>query len=836
MISRNLIICGLEIKPMADKAEGAFSYQDEDDPSTISKPSIPTPSDHAGEAPLEKKISESKEGKIQTKASSHINISMDLAKGTRLQITIEALSDLEDAQIQGGEDAIFSQTIISDGEPISISIPAHLSEVNNQSRRVITPGLMSKSGSPSNGIVSRIWWRLRAWPASLANTLFVLALLVYLATHLIGLADFPIYFFTDEAVQTVLAGDLVRDSFKNEEGIFLPTYFKNGSQYNLSLSVYLQVIPYLLAGKSVFVTRIVSALLTLLAAISIALMLRDVFKVRYWWSGVLFLAITPAWFLHSRTAFETVEATSFYAGFLYFYLLYRYRSPRYLYTALVLGALTFYTYSPAQLVMVLTGILLLISDWRYHWEHRTFAWRGLGLLILLVLPFVRFQIMQPQENLAHLHLLHSYWMQPIPFSEKIRQYLREYSYGLSPLYWFTANDRDLIRHVMNGYGHILIFTFPFACLGLIKAFQNIRRSDQRLLIIALLAAPSGAALVEIAITRAMFFIIPVTMFTVIGVSASLEWLGKRRVSSRNMAMGLFLILSLVNFGMLRDALVNGPTWYHDYGLGGLQYGARQVFSEIQKYLKDSPDTHIVLSPSWANGSDILARFFLSEPLPIEMGSIEGFLFQRLDLDQNTLLVMIPDEYQKALTSDKLTDVQLVKTLPYPDGQVGFYFARMRYVDNVDQIFASERQARQKPLMGEVNLDGQVATVKYPYLDMGEIQQAFDHDTNTLIRTLEANPLILILELPEARQIDGVSALVGGTPTSLTVRVGGNVGSGNLVYSDSAGESPKPRQMVIQFDESIWINHLEVEIKNLNDSEPAHVHLWEMSLHWTNPTQ
>ena len=33
-------------------------------------------------------------------------------------------------------------------------------------------------------------------------------------------------------------------------------------------------------------------------------------------------------------------------------------------------------------------------------------------------------------------------------------------------------------------------------------------------------------------------------------------------------------------------------------------------------------------------------------------------------------------------------------MAYPDGQPGFYFVRMRYADNVDTIFAAERQARQ----------------------------------------------------------------------------------------------------------------------------------------------
>jgi hypothetical protein len=82
-------------------------------------------------------------------------------------------------------------------------------------------------------------------------TLFILAVLCYLLTRFIGLADFPIFFFCDEAVQTVLAADLVRDGFYNVSTEFLPTFFFNAYQYNLGPSVYLQVIPFLLLGKSV---------------------------------------------------------------------------------------------------------------------------------------------------------------------------------------------------------------------------------------------------------------------------------------------------------------------------------------------------------------------------------------------------------------------------------------------------------------------------------------------------------------------------------------------------------------------------------------------------------
>ena len=62
---------------------------------------------------------------------------------------------------------------------------------------------------------------------SLEYILFGLGLSLYLITHLVGLDDFPIYFFTDEAAQTVLAADFIRDDLHGSEGELLPTYLRN---------------------------------------------------------------------------------------------------------------------------------------------------------------------------------------------------------------------------------------------------------------------------------------------------------------------------------------------------------------------------------------------------------------------------------------------------------------------------------------------------------------------------------------------------------------------------------------------------------------------------------
>ena len=124
------------------------------------------------------------------------------------------------------------------------------------------------------------------------------------------------------------------------------------------MAVYMQLLPYLIFGKIPFITRATSVLVTLIAASSVGLILRDGLKVKHWWVGVLFLSITPTWFLHSRTAWEMGEFVGFYSGALCAYMYYRIKSPKYLYLAIFLGALGFYTYSPGQVLVPFTALAL----------------------------------------------------------------------------------------------------------------------------------------------------------------------------------------------------------------------------------------------------------------------------------------------------------------------------------------------------------------------------------------------------------------------------------------------------------------------------------------------
>jgi len=682
----------------------------------------------------------------------------------------------------------------------------------------------------------------------LPTLLFAIGLSVYLLTRLIGLTDWPIYFFTDEAVQTVMAQDFIQNGLRNYKDELMPTYFNKNSTYNLSsLSVYLQVIPYLLFGKSAFVTRAVSVVVSTFGAVMVGLTLRDIFKLRYWWSSVLLLSVAPAWFLHTRTAFETVEMSAFFAGFLYFYLRYRCINPKSLYPALVFGALVFYTYSPGQLIIVVSGIFLLLSDMRYHWQQRKVALRGLLLLGVLVLPFLRYYLNYPDALLQHLTTRAPFWMEDVPFVDKLERFFQEYLSAFDPRYWFIPNRNDLDRHLMQGYGHLSLWMAPITLLGLLVSLFRLRSPATRAVLLALLAAPAGSALVEVGITRILVLIIPAVLMMTIGLNQALEWLVRftawvvkrlrgvdpqpENIYRTHTVLALLLAVSLIwaNLAMLRDALVNGPLWYQDYTLAGMQYGARQLFSAVQEYYESHPGVEMIVTPNWTNGADAVANFFLPTEAPVRLGSVEGHIFQHFPLTDQMVFVVMPDELDKVIASGKFEQVTIELTLNYPNGQPGFYFIRLRYVENIDEILAAERESRRFLLEDTFTIDGQLVDVRYSMLDMGNIELLFDGNPRTVARTLEANPFIVELIFAEARPVSGVSIGLGASNMQVRVIVTTDPGGDMLTFDTSFTGSVSEPVLELDFGEQLRAGMIRFEILNPNAAEPTNIHVWEIGL-------
>lgn len=684
-----------------------------------------------------------------------------------------------------------------------------------------------------------VWkfWKVTSWlliresikTLSLTFIVFIFASGIYLISHTIGLADFPIYFFTDEAIQTVSAAELVRDGFYGPDKIFLPTYFPNGSYWNLSLSVYAQILPYMLFGKSVFVTRFTSLLLSGLFVLVLVEAMRKTIGQRAWWSLILFLAVTPTWFLHSRTAFETVLFSGFYAGFLGAYLLYLQQSPRYLYLAVFLAALAFYAYSPGQVVIAVSAIAFFVADFRYHWQNRAFLAKGLLFVLLLATPYFRFLFYHHEAPFQHLRNLDSYWFFDLPLTEKVLRYLKEYLMGLNPYYWFMPHSIDLNRHTMKGYGHLGLWNLPFIVLGLIYALRQWRRPPYRVFLIAWLVVPSGAALVGIGITRLLAMVIPMAVFATLGWEWILSILPQPRWQ-KVAQMVLFVLLSGVAFSMTRDSLRNGPTWYEDYGLYGMQYGTRQLFEQkIPELLARDAQVQLYVSSLWANGADVFVRYFLTpqQAQRVGLGSIDSYLSQKQSLDERTIFILTAEELRAALASPKMRLLGLEDEILYPNGKVGFYIVRLAYVDNVDVLFARELELRRQLVNAQIIVDGISVKVRYSQIDDGELGNLFDQKSETLMRGREANPFILEFEFSQPQSLKGLQAQFGSMDFELVFYLYPEEQTQPIeLRQEFRGLLPDP-SIEFLFPEPILLGKLRLEIRDLNYGEYANIHIREL---------
>jgi hypothetical protein len=678
--------------------------------------------------------------------------------------------------------------------------------------------------------------------------LFGVSLIVYAGTRLWGIARFPIYFFTDEATFALLADDLLSRGLRDGRGTLFPLYFEvAGNRWTPVLAVYAHLPVVALFGRSILAVRATSALVTLLAPIAVALTLRSVFRVRYWWAGALLVAIVPTWFLHSRTAFEWMMMASFYACFLLCYLLYRTRSPNYLFAAIAFGAATFYNHASGQLVMAAAAILLGVSDFRYHLKNWRTVLPGLLMVALFAVPFLRLRAQQPQAMLVHLRAIDSYWFRDIPLVDKLSQFARTYLYGLSPGYWFLPNDHDLVRHRMRGYGNLGLVMLPLVVAGTLLSLRRFRSPAHRAVLLAALAAPAGAAMADVAITRMMAFVPPACIIAGLGLDFVAEWVRSsleswrvrlgalaRRPNCLRAASALlvFACLSGSSLWMLRDALSNGPTWYTEYGLYGMQYGARQLFAEaIPQYLAANPDATVVVSPNWANGADNFVRFFFPSEMQfsrVQMHDVSYVMDERRELSPNMVFVMTSDEYEMAKASPKFASVDVERIVAYPDGRPGFYFARLAYSDNADKIIAHERQERRRPVVENVQLLGQLVSVTHSPFDGGQLRDLFDGDSFTLARGLEANPLVLEFDFPEPVQIGAIAATFGSGDYLLEATYYDERGTEPTVVSkEFRGFPPDPRLVLNISEQPETVKKVRLASYRYDTGESAHIHVREL---------
>ncbi len=670
----------------------------------------------------------------------------------------------------------------------------------------------------------------RGGPTPRQNRIFFgLTLALFLVTRLWGLERFPIFFFCDEAVQTVQAARLADNGMRDDRGALFPTYLRNTEFYNLSVGVYLQLLPERLLPRSVFVARAVPVLVLFSAMAAVGLMLRDFLRLRYWWVGVLALSGFPGWFLHTRIAFELMLATAFYVWFLYFYLRYRSGRPRAAYGAVIFGALTFYGYNTFQPVIVATAVLLALVDARYHWANRRTVARAALLLVLLALPYVRFVRAHSREVGERLRSLDSYWTDPArSLPQKLRLYGIEYARAYSPRYWFFPDPPgDIGRHMMKGYGHVPLGALPFVAAGVLLCVRRWRSPAERTLLVALAAAPAGGAIVHSGITRAMTLVVVFGMLVGVAADPLLRPVG-RRLRPVLVGAAVWAALAGAQAAMLADALRNGPTWYRDYGLYGMQWGAREVFGELRRVREAHPRALVLLTPVWANGVNDLLEFFLPGTEGIVVANVDWLRYARRDIPPDTLAIMTEAEYQSAAGDPRFSDLRVESTLAYPDGTPGFRFVWLRYADDFDAVLAREREGWHRLVDEEVEIAGENVRVSHSVFDVGGARHLFDGDERSLVRTEKANPAVVVVEFSRPRPLRQLALTTGSMEMELSVEVSGPSGEASLdrVFKNL------PLDPTVELELPAIggpVSKVRISVRDINSAEPQPVHLREVRL-------
>ena len=691
-------------------------------------------------------------------------------------------------------------------------------------------------GNAKQGRISRFSRNVKndflnfSWKEQLPVLLLLCCMAIYLSTRLIGLRQYPVYFFTDEAVQTLLAEDLVNKQFIGNDDVFLPTFFYNGYQYNLGTSVYLQVIPYMLFGRVLEVNRGVSVLATSLTAIFLYLTAKKIYQVKTPWLIVLLLSIIPVWFLHSRTAFETSLAVMFYSGFIYYYFSYRRGERKHIFMAVMMAALTFYTYSPVRFVILASALVFFLIDLRYHFRNPKQIGIAFGFALILAIPMIRFQLQHPGANLEHLTLLGSYWIQDISIFEKLKIFFQQYFSSFSMDFWFFPDDSILSRHRMGQYPLIPTWYLLFLLVGLILIFKHWKDVSNRDLLLVLLMTPIGGSVVERGVTRMLVMVIPCVLLVMIGINWIQGWIENKNKKSGVIITAVFAVfLCGFNIYLLLDALENGALWESDYGMTGLQWGAVQLSEKIPEFMEDNPEhVQIMLTPTWANGTDNMMRFFLGTPLPFVMGNIDTFLVNYVPIPDDLVLIMIQPEYDNMIASGKFDHIKIVDEIPYPNGQPGFLFVKFQYVDNIEEIFAEEEAERSVLQVGVLEVNGVPAEVSYSYLDMGQLSDLFDHDDQSITRTFEANPMLVQVHYDVPVDLRQCTARIGGVSSHVELALYDEDRQLIKEYKLDKPEEAAPRVVDFEIQPTTGVSYANLSVENAGELEPAHVHLWEFT--------
>lgn len=454
------------------------------------------------------------------------------------------------------------------------------------------------------------------------------ALLAVAAFHLWITPSNPPGYHRDEAALSLNAYTL-STGLRDEDGAFLPLFFRSFDDYKSPLYPYLLAGIFRASGPSAEVARGLSAFLVLAAVLLLGLLARRLTGSALVAVVTVVLAgMTPWLFELGRVAYE-VTTQPVLVVLLLLALLASSQSGtwslgRGAIVGCALGALT-YSYTGSRLQGPLLAAALVVFAGRGRWRWVLTAW---GTFALLLLPMLLYQLRHPGTLTARYDAttIARDGMSPL---RVVGQAIANWVHDVNPWHWVTAGDPAPYVH-NGGYGALFGAVVALALAGCVLVLVR-RRNDLwwRYVLVATLLVPIPAALTVDRFNAIRLAALPV-FAVVLAIPALEELLAAAKRSRVVTVVAGFLALSVVlQFAqflheyrtrgparvvlfeagvlpLLDQAFASGGPLYIDFDDRGAQAEARWHAAEA-----GLPDDRVVILPDGGippPGSIVFARF------------------------------------------------------------------------------------------------------------------------------------------------------------------------------------------------------------------------------------
>ena len=374
----------------------------------------------------------------------------------------------------------------------------------------------------------------------------------------------PVYLNSDEAMFAVQA-HAVATSGRDDRGRLLPVYFQMNENVWYQPAVVYAMAPFLtLLEPTPTVVRLPTVLVAMLVLVLVYKLANAVgVQGDAAVAAPVFLALTPAFFMHARLACDYLFPLPFVLLWMLFFIDYlRHHRTRSLVIASVALGFGFFTYVASMVMMPLyLGLTLLVLA--IHERRRAPAAMlvTIGTVLLCLLPLALWLWRYP-DFLRTFLVRYVGRVEDAPrllFTDGLPKHLRTFVSFFEPSYLFEVAESSVMSSTYTT-GIFLAGAQVLMAVGLYHMLRNRRTWPVCLVLLAFFTAPAAACLVDerYATDRALALLPSGAIIAAFGV----EWLLTRRGRPLTIALRIGLIATTIwmvtQFGDFHRE------YFHDY--------------------------------------------------------------------------------------------------------------------------------------------------------------------------------------------------------------------------------------------------------------------------------